>query len=80
MICKLASGDLFFVTSLPKRICERLMDRGYELYIFSVKAPSYAFDLHGYNPYELGIHKLEVQGESAFFRRASHTPDGKMEH
>lgn len=81
-ICKLKGRDVFLVTSLPKRICQDLQWRGYTLYIFSALAPRYALTMHGYNPDELGIEKLDISGPSAFFRRppriarvASPSPD-----
>jgi len=67
-IFKLKNRDIFFVTSLPRHICEDLQRRGIKLFIFSLMAPSYAIHLHGYDPDDLGIERLEVLCKSAFYR------------
>jgi heparin/heparan-sulfate lyase len=73
-IGKLAGAEVFFVTSLPRHICDRLQAQGCRLYMFDEIAPSYARRLHGYDPEELGIPVLKTHGNEAFFRKNAGPP------
>lgn len=72
---KLAGREVFFAVSLPRHVCEELRRRGYRLYLFSAYAPAYAFRLHRYDPYALGLERIVVDGPDAFYKTGGESRD-----
>jgi hypothetical protein len=68
-IHRLPGRQVFLVSGMSKANVELLMRDGYRLFCFSESAPSHLMRSWGYDPYELGIARLEILNDKAFYKR-----------
>jgi len=65
---RVKNRDVFLIHSLPEELAAALIEEGYNLWIFSEYAPGHTFQHHGYDPYALGIKRLDILNEHAFYK------------
>ncbi|MFZ5868293.1 MAG: hypothetical protein ACOYXY_20585 [Thermodesulfobacteriota bacterium] len=68
-IHRLPGRQVFLVSGISRANAELLMRDGYWLFCFSESAPSHLMRSWGYDPYELGIARLEILNDKAFYKR-----------
>ena len=68
-IHRLPGRQVFLVSGMSRANAELLMRSGYRLFCFSESAPSHLRRSWGYDPYELGIARLEILNDKAFYKR-----------
>lgn len=69
LIVRIPHKDVFLVNGLSKSSVELLQKEGYTLYYLSASAPSHAMHSWGYDPQKIGLKRLEILNENAFYRR-----------
>lgn len=67
-IHRLRGRDVFFVYALSQENVVLLKQQGFDIYIFSEAAPSIAIHKYRYDPYQIGIERLDILNEEAFYR------------
>jgi len=65
---RIVGRKVYLVYSLPKDIITKLREQGYSIYMFSFSAPSVAINKYKYNPYQMGIERLDVFNKKAFYK------------
>ncbi|MBM4328962.1 MAG: hypothetical protein FJ118_17585 [Deltaproteobacteria bacterium] len=68
-IHRLPGRQVFLVSGMSKANAELLMRDRYRLFCFSESAPGHLMRSWGYDPYALGIDRLEILSEKAFYKR-----------
>ena len=67
-IYKLAGRNIYFVYSLSKQNVTLLQKKGYDLCVFAGPGAAFTLTEFGYNPYNLGIERVEVLNNRAFYK------------
>jgi len=65
---RLPGREIYLVSGLSRDNVTLLQREGYTLYCFSESAPSLAMHGFGYDPFQVGMRRLEVSGEKAFYK------------
>jgi hypothetical protein len=65
---KLKGREVFFVHGLSKENLLTLRNNGFDLFYFSESAPSHSMHSYGYNPADMGLKKITVEGDQAFYK------------
>lgn len=68
-IHRLLHREIYLVSGMSAANVNTLRQEGYQIYYFSESAPSHCMHSWGYDPREMGLTRLEVLGEKAFYRR-----------
>lgn len=68
-VCKITGRDVYLVYGLSRGNVDLMRKEGYEIFTFSELAPSIAINEFGYNPYNIGIKKLDVMNSRAFYKK-----------
>ncbi|MGA3086886.1 MAG: hypothetical protein ABSE95_19210 [Thermodesulfobacteriota bacterium] len=66
---KIKDKDVYFVYALSEDLAKALQKKGYTLYIFSEGAPGIVMNVYKYDPYRIGIQKLDVFCDKPFYRQ-----------
>lgn len=66
---RIRSGNVYLVSGLSRENVLELQHDGYRLFCFTESAPSLALHSYGYDPFQLGMERLETTGPNAFFRK-----------
>jgi hypothetical protein len=67
-VYRISGQDVYLVYSMPLSAVELLQSEGYDIYIFSMFAPSIAINEYGYDPQEVGISTLSIFNEETFYK------------
>ncbi|MFC1834161.1 hypothetical protein ACFL2Q_05430 [Thermodesulfobacteriota bacterium] len=67
-IHQLPGREVYFISGISRENVDILRDDGYEIYCFSDSAPSHAIRKYGYDPYRIGIKRLDVLTGEAFYK------------
>lgn len=67
-VYKLPSTDVYLVHGMSKENVGILRREGYRVYCFSESAPSHLMHSWGYKPSDIGLIRLDIRGEKAFYR------------
>ncbi len=65
---KLKGRDIYFVHGLSRENLVTLRNNGFDLLYFSESAASHAMHTYGYNPADMGLRIITVEGEHAFYK------------
>jgi len=68
-IHRIKGSEVYLFYSLSKENVELLKAQGFKIFVFSAYAPSIAMINYGYAPEEVGIEKLEVLNQNAFYKQ-----------
>ena len=68
-IHRLRGGPVFFVSGLSSGNVRLLQEEGYTVYYFSESAPSHCLHLYQYDPGAMGLTRLDVLNDRAFYRQ-----------
>ncbi|HMK36210.1 MAG TPA: hypothetical protein VK463_14145 [Desulfomonilaceae bacterium] len=68
-IHRLRTGPVFFVSGLSEKNVRLLQQKGFAVYFFSESAPSLCMYVHRYDPAALGLPRLDILNEHAFYRK-----------
>lgn len=66
-VYRISGQDVYLVYSMPLSAVKLLQSEGYDIYIFSMFAPSIAINKYGYDPQEVGISTLSIFNEKTFY-------------
>ena len=67
-ITKIANKNVFLIYALSKDNCAFLQKDGWKIYIFSEHAPAIVYNAYKFDPFNIGIEKLEVLNPNAFYK------------
>jgi len=68
-IHRVAGREIYLVSGLSAANVSTLRREGYRIYYFSESAPSQCKHSWGYDPQEIGLTRLDVFGDNAFYRK-----------
>ena len=69
-IYRLQDRAVFFVSGMSEKNVKTLQREGYAMFCFSDSAPSLCLHTYGYDPYAIGIRKLNILHNNSFYRKA----------
>lgn len=67
---RLKGGPVFFVSGLSQENVKLLQKDGYRVYYFSESAPSHSIHTYQYDPGSLGLTRLDIFNDNAFYRKS----------
>ena len=67
---KLTGKEVYFVFALPENFAQELKNKGFKLYIFSESAPSTVMNVYKYDPYSIGMQKLDIFCDKPFYGKS----------
>jgi hypothetical protein len=68
-IYRIAGQRSYLIYGLSRENVALLGEEGYEIYAFSEFAPGVAINYHDYDPFAMGIRKLNVFNEQSFYKK-----------
>lgn len=69
LIVRIPHHQVFLVNGLSKENVDVLRKEGYVVYYLSESAPSHALHSWGYDPRKIGLERLDILNEQAFYRQ-----------
>ncbi len=70
-IHKLPGRTVYFVSGMSADNVRILQREGYSVFCFSDSAPSHCMHTYGYDPYTIGITKLDILKRNAFYKQTN---------
>ena len=67
-VTRLIGHNVYLVYGMSKDNVNVVRQAGYDLYVFSEYAPSIMINDFDYDPYQLGIKRLEIKSDKAFYK------------